>query len=203
MRKNKVKLLSLLSLLSLLACLSVSGNLYAETGNVLLWNKLGSVNEIANSEIGPGFQLTSYKISNWQQAQILPGKFGNGLFINHGIDEGWNNDGGNFFAANTNQAGLTPTRGTISYWFTFKYDSSTHNHAYFLNTANSLANHFPDGSYSQFGLTVGWNGWDYGSYGKRFFASIGGKTAYTANYSAAPGGSLAFSNGTIFHFALA
>ncbi len=170
--------------------------------HVLLWNKLGSASEVANSEVGPGFQLASYKIADWQQAQIIPGKFGNGLFINHDIGEGWTNDGGNFFAANINQAGLTPAKGTIEFWFTFKYDSSTHNHAYFFNTANSLANHFPDGNYSNFGLTAGWNGWDYGSYGKRFFACVGSVCTMTADYSAAPIGPLAFSDGTVFHFAL-
>ncbi|MCI5228135.1 MAG: hypothetical protein D3918_16165, partial [Candidatus Electrothrix sp. AX2] len=117
-----------------LACISMSGNALAD--NVLLWNKLGSVDEIANSEIGPGFQQTSYKFADWQEAQIVQGQFGNGLFVNHDIGEGWTNDGGNFFATNLNDAGVTPEKGTIEFWFTFKYGSNTHNHALFFQVGN-------------------------------------------------------------------
>ncbi len=175
---------------------------------MLLWNKLGSVGEIATSEIGPGFQLTSYKFADWHEAQIVPAKFGNGLFVNHDIGEGWTNDGGNFFAANLSDTELTPAKGTIEFWFTFKYDSSTHNHAHFFLTANALANHFPNGNYhSNVTLVGGWNGWDYGSYGKRFFFQIRNNsdssqaTVYTPNFSAAPSGKFGFADGTTAHFA--
>ncbi len=68
MRKNSVKLLSLL------ACLSVSGNLYAETGNVLLWNKFGSTNEIANSQVGVNGQVI-------ENVSYAPVQYGSGVAV--------------------------------------------------------------------------------------------------------------------------
>jgi hypothetical protein len=183
----------------------LSNNLYAENGSVLLWNKLGSEEEITHSEVGPGIQLTSYRIANWEQAQFLPAQFEDGLFINHDTD-GWINDGGNFFAINLDDVAVTPERGTLALWFTFKYDSSIHNHALFCTIRNALTDHFPSREvHTNVIISAGWNGWDYGSYGKRFFFNIGSGSdwvrIYTPDYSAAPGGHLEFFDGSTSHFA--
>lgn len=202
---SSVILISLSFLFSFL-----SESIYAETGSVLFWNKLGSKDEIANSEIGPGIQLTSYKIADWEQAQILPAQFGDGLFVNQSTDEGWANDGGNFFAVNLNDAGVTPEKGTIEFWFSFKYDSSVHNHALFFGVKDKLSDHFRKSkNNTNVWMNAGWNGWDYGSYGKRFWFAIGHASdasyaiAYTPDFSAAPGGQLEFNAGTVFHLACA
>jgi hypothetical protein len=188
-----------------LSCLSVTA--HAEVGEVILWNKLGNTTELLNSEVGPGAMLTSYKVSDWQQAKFAPGKFGNGLFVNHDINEGWSNDGGNFFAFDLTQMAFNPRQGTIELWFNFQYGSGTHNHAYFFKTADFLTNHFPDDHYgADIGFTGGWNGWDYGSYGKRYLLHIAdykgaASTIFTPDFSVAPGGELDFNTGTVTHFA--
>lgn len=178
-------------------------------GQLLMWNKLENEINVQNSEVGPGFELTSYIFSDWQEAQIAPTKFGNGLFDNDDTGEGWTNDGGNFFATNVNDMGLSLTQGCVEFWFEFKYDSSFHNTAYFFGTRNALTDHFPDENSTTNGyINMGWNGWDYDTYGKRFFASIGNASdasavdIYTPDYSAAPGGELEFFDGTAFHFAM-
>ncbi len=194
-----------LSVLSLAILAWFPASAFAQCNDVVFWNKLGSVEEVENSEIGPGLQLTSYIFSDWQEAQISPAQFGNGLYVNHDTGEGWTNDGGNFFALDLHEIGLTPERGTIELWFQFEYDASVHNHAYFFQIRNALTNHFPDAN-SQTNVVIGagWNGWDYGSYGKRFFVGINDGSnaphALTADYSAAPGGALEFGAGTKFHF---
>jgi hypothetical protein len=172
----------------------------------VFWNRLGSVQEVSNSEIGPDIQLTSYKYSDWQEARFEPARFDNGLFVNHDIGEGWNNDGANFFAINTDGMGWSPDHGAIEFWFKFRYGADTRNHAYFFDTRNTFMNHYPDQNWTTgLNFAAGWNGWDYGSYGKRFFFGVSTPTqsvvAYTPDYSAYPGGSLAFVDGTLMHFA--
>lgn len=175
---------------------------HAQSGNVVLWNKLGSVSEITKSEIGPGLIPISYLINNWQEAVITPAKFDNGLFVNHDINEGWSNNGANFFAANLAQTKLTSARGTIEFWFQFKYGAETFNHAYFFDTRNQLMSHYPDQNWTTgVSMAAGWNGWDYGTVGKRFFFCEASACALTPDYSAAPGGELAFSDGTLMHLA--
>ncbi|MCX8108910.1 MAG: LamG domain-containing protein, partial [Verrucomicrobiae bacterium] len=177
--------------------------------DLVLWNKLGTVGEVANSEVGPGIQQISYRYSAWQEARLEPGRFGNGLFVNHDINEGWANDGGNFFVTDLGQTSLTPNRGTVEFWFKFKYGSDTHNHAYFFDTRNVALAHYPDQNWNtDFAIAAGWNGWTYTSppSGKRFFFSLqtaGGQVVQvmTPDFSAGPGGRLAFENGTLMHFA--
>jgi Concanavalin A-like lectin/glucanases superfamily len=132
--------------------------------------------------------------------------FGNGLFINHDLCEGWCNNGGNFFYTSLAQTSLTPARGTVEFWFKFKYGSENFNHAYFFDTRDKAMSHYPDQNWQTDGvITAGWNGWDYGSYGKRFFFCVGQYNAatcvYTPDYSAAPSGDLDFTDGTLMHFA--
>lgn len=187
----------------LLLCIAVSQSFNpGASADVTFWNKLGSETEILNSEIGPGIQLASYLIPDWAQAQILPGQFGNGLFVNHDTNEGWANDGGNFFAIDLAQTTLTPARGTIEFWFTFLYDSGTHNHAPFFKTIDAFANHF-NGGYPRADVSLQgtWGGWDYGTYGKWFCFSVAGVDVCTPEYSAGPGGALDFQSGTTMHFA--
>ncbi|MCP5118223.1 MAG: hypothetical protein GY953_46000, partial [bacterium] len=94
--------------ISMLVWLPVTG--FAQCNDVVFWNKLESEENIENSEIGPGLQLTSYIYSDWEEAEIAPALFGNGLFINHDTNEGLSNDGANFFALNVHDIGLTPER---------------------------------------------------------------------------------------------
>lgn len=200
--KVNVSILGLLAMSTFGILPSVANS---QTSNVVFWNKLGSADEIGLSEIGPGLTQLSYKIRDWQEAKIAPAEFGNGLFINHDIGEGWRNDGANFFALDLAQVDVTPQRGTIEFWFKFEYGAETHNHAYFFDTRNALQSHYPNQNWNdQVALAAGWNGWDYGSYGKRFFFCIGKGSPvciYTPDFSAAPGGGLAFSAGTTMHFA--
>jgi hypothetical protein len=173
---------------------------------LIFWNKLGSIDEILNSEVGPGIQLTSYKVKDWEQAKIVEGKFGNGLFVNHDIKEGWKNDGGNFFAIDNQSTGLDLEKGCIEFWFIFKYDCSTHNHAYFLSSADILTDHFNlSTKTSNIGMYAVWNGWDYGSYGKRYMFGFSNSYGYnerlvTENYSVAPGGDHEFKTDQLVHF---
>jgi hypothetical protein len=175
-------------------------------GRLIFWNKLGSIDEIQNSEVGPGILLTNYKVTDWEQAQIIPGKFGKGLFVNNDTREGWMNDGGNFFAIDNHSVGLTTERGCIEFWFIFKYDCNTNNHAFFLTTCDSLTGHFTTcPKSSNIGMTLGWNGWDYGSFGKSYFLNFVNsysyeETSYTEKNSAAPGGDLEFIKGQLVHF---
>lgn len=177
---------------------------------LVLWNQFETKDNVLSSTVGPDIELANYQIDSWAEADIVPGKFGNGLYVNQDIEEGWDgNDGANFFAANIQEMGLTPEQGAIEFWFTFKYGSDTFNHAYFFDSANQLTGHFPNSNMdTNVSMIGGWNGWDYGSYGKRFFFSIDNvsdaqpaTTILTPDYSAAPGGSLDFVDGTTYHFA--
>lgn len=202
MNKHPHQVTCTATFLILLISLLIPFAVPAQSGNVVLWNKLGSVSEITHSEIGPGLIPISYLVNNWQEAAITPAKFGNGLYVNHDINEGWSNNGANFFAANLTQTQLTPARGTIEFWFQFKYGAETFNHAYFFDNRNQLLSHYPDQNWvTGVSMAAGWNGWDYGTFGKRFFFCELSVCAYTPDYSAAPNGELAFSNGTLMHLA--
>ncbi len=173
----------------------------------IFWNRLGSVDEVLNSETGPNIQLTSYLYADWQEAKFEPAKFDNGLFVNHDINHGWSNDGANFFAIDTTQMALTPERGTIEFWFKFRYDAATINHAYFLLSGDQFVAHRTDCNYfTDTLIAIAWYGWDYGTWGKRFSFGLGNdpdwsREVHTPDFSAGPGGSLAFNDGDLMHFA--
>ena len=144
------------------------GALHANPGALALppglvfWNRFESQQNVTASEVGPGLLLTSYKFADWQEALIVPAQFGNGLYVNHDINEGWRNDGGNFFALDMTQVPVTPERGAVEFWFKFKYAAGTRNHAYFFDTRNAFMAHYPNQNWSTDAtLTAGWNGWDY------------------------------------------
>ena len=107
--------------------------------NLVLWNRFETEQDVLTSEVGPDVQLVNYIYQNWEEAMIAPAQFGNGLFVNHDTGEGWRNDGANFFAADISQTTLSPERGTIEFWFKFKYDSSTFNHAYFFQSRRRVS----------------------------------------------------------------
>jgi hypothetical protein len=173
----------------------------------IFWNRLGSVQEVQNSEIGPGIQLTSYMYADWQEAKFEPAKFDNGLFVNHDINHGWSNDGANFFAIDTTRMTLTPERGTIEFWFKFRYGAETINHAYFLLSGDQFVAHRTDCNYfTDTLIAIAWYGWDYGAWGKRFSFGLGNdpdwsREVHTPDFSAGPGGYLAFKDGDMMHFA--
>lgn len=90
-------------------------SVHAQSGNVVLWNKLGSDTEIANSESGSGFNIHSDS-----QGGVLsvPGKFGNAL-----ATTGGNTGGGGYLSTNPNQFFPTnKTRGTVVVWIQKKMD---------------------------------------------------------------------------------
>lgn len=192
----------------LLVTLAAGEQVMGAGGEVLVWNRLGSVEEIAHSKIGPGLQQVSYLYADWQEAQIAPARFGHGLYVNHDTNEGWSNDGANFFALDTHAAGLSPDRGTIEFWFQFEYDASTHNTAYFIMTAKDLVGHFPDDEmWDGRWVELQWNGWNYPD--RKFFSLAYGDTcaagtiqADTPVGSAGPGGVYDFHPGDLFHFAM-
>lgn len=174
----------------------------------VFWNRLGSVNELANSEIGPPVQQISYKYSDWQEARIAPAMFGDGLYVNHDTREGWANDGANFFAIDMHQIAVTPVEGTIEFWFNYQYDSSFYNTAFFLMMLDQLAPHFPTGYPPQTGIDISlqWNGWS-GPDRKFFSASLWSPEnqyadARSAPWTAGPGGPYAFVSGQLMHFAI-
>lgn len=175
--------------------------------DVVLWNRFEAQQDPLLSEIGPAFHLANYVYDSWGEAMMAPGMFDNGLFVNHDTSEGWRNNGANFFAVDLTQTALLPEQGTIEFWFKFGYDSGVHNHAYFFQSAMTLAGHFlgSEGACDGLCLNGGWNGWDYGTFGKRFFFSVGPAgqevSLITPEYSAAPGGVYAFEDGTLMHLA--
>ena len=192
--------------------------LEGNTGSgLVLWNRFETkdvvVPDVLLSEVGPDIHLRNYLINKWTEANVIPGKFGNGLYVNNDITNGWDTTGANFFGTSLEEMSLTSEQGTIEYWFTFKYDSSTEDHAYFFHNATTLAGHFPGYSIGQnrntnVALAAGWSGWS--SNGKRFFLymddasdSRPAVSITTPSFSAAPGGSLGFVNGTTYHFAFA
>jgi hypothetical protein len=180
-----------------------AGAAVGQAGSMVFWNRFEHQTNPLTSELGPDVQLANYKYTDWQEAKIVPGRFGNGLFVNHGTDEGWNGDGANFFATDLSQTTLTPQAGTIEFWFTFKYSADTHNHAFFFDSRDVLAGHFtqpPSELVSGTALAAEWNGWDYGSYGKRFTFHLGDNMIMTPDYSAGPGGKYDFQPGTTMHF---
>lgn len=176
---------------------------------LLLWNRFDSPENVYASDVGPDFRQISYIYSDWQEAQIAPAKFDNGLFMNHDTSEGWANNGANFFAVDLWEMGLTPECGTIAFWFEFKYGCDSWNHAYFWDTSPEFVPHYPPplpgvGTH----INMAWDGWS-GADRKRFSAAIGepstgiSASAKSPPNSAGPGGYLAFQPGTLFHFAMA
>jgi hypothetical protein len=51
------------------------------TSGLVLWNRFEVKDDVLLSEVGPDIQLRNYKIDNWAEANIIPGKFGNGLYV--------------------------------------------------------------------------------------------------------------------------
>ncbi len=151
-----------------------SGTKTFTTGTLLYYNSLDSKNEIENNASFPFLQQISYKIDNWDQAQILPACVANGLFVNHDMQEGWKNDGANFFALNAQDINLPPERGTIAFSFVFKSDSDTSNYAYFFDMADSLKGHYDNEVIKQgIYFSAGWSGWAQVGKEKHFFFTIG------------------------------
>ncbi|NOV32498.1 LamG-like jellyroll fold domain-containing protein [Methylomonas sp. ZR1] len=102
---NGIKRKTLSTIACLLALLGLfSPAAQAETGNVVLWNKLGSDAEIANSEVGPGGQKTA-------------GHFAPGPFANFG--QSFVNDAGNsnvFALTFPATSVVSKSKGTIEFW---------------------------------------------------------------------------------------
>ncbi len=143
------------------------------TGTLLYYNSLNNKTEIENNGLFFLEQI-SYKISNWDQAQVLPAVMGNGLFINHDLQEGWKNDGANFFAFDAQRINLSPEKGTLEFYFLFKCNADTSNYAYFFDMADSLKNHYESEVIKQgIYFSAGWNGWERLGGEKHFFFTIG------------------------------
>ncbi|MBI5865698.1 MAG: hypothetical protein HZB38_14555 [Planctomycetes bacterium] len=174
---------------------------------LLLWSRFDSQDNVLISDVGPGFRQISYIYADWQEAQIAAAKFDNGLFVNHDVREGWNNDGANFFAVDLFDVGLTPERGTLEFWFKFKYGCDASNHCYFWTSSPEFVAHYPPPApHVGTVFNIAWDGWP-GAARKRFTAGfqqidVGvNPHAVTAPGSAGPGGHLAFATDDMFHFA--
>jgi hypothetical protein len=188
-----------------------NGTLYfgIHVPRLILWNTMDSKVDVENSKVGPGILQTTYFFPLWGEAQITPAKFGNGLFINHDTNEGWQNDGGNFFALDNKAMGMLPNKGTIEFWMRFMYDCTIHNWAPLFAMNNELTGHYanwPPARSTYFDLI--WSGWDYGTFGKRYQFNFGngvdeiGFVGLSPDYSTYPGGDLAFYTNELSHFAV-
>ena len=173
---------------------------------LVFWNRFEAEGNVLPSEIGPDVQLADRFINSWDYAEIVPGKFGNGLWIDRDANDYDSTVGGNFFATNLQEMALTPEQGAIEFWFTFKYDASTEDHAYFFICGSELTGDFDDMNINTFSIEAGWSGWSEN--GKYFSFRMDNQAddqpailIRTPDFSAAPGGSLGFVDGTTYHMA--
>ncbi len=178
----------------------------ATPSGLVFWNRFEAEGDVLPSEVGPDVQLADRFINSWDYAEIVPGKFGNGLWVDRDANDYDSMVGGNFFGTSLQDMAITPERGAIEFWFTFKYDASTEDHAYFFQVASEFTGDFKDPSINTFWMAAGWSGWS--SNGKYFWFAMDNKadnqpgiTIQTPDFSAAPGGSLDFVDGTTYHMA--
>ena len=173
---------------------------------LIFWNRFEAEGEVLPSEVGPDVLLANRFIDSWDYAEIAPGKFGNGLWIDRDANDYDSMVGGNFFGTNLQDMALTPQQGAIEFWFTFKYDSSTEDHAYFFINGSELTGDFDDINLNTFEIMAGWSGWS--GNGKYLWFNMDNKaddqpgiTVRTPDFSAGPGGKWGFEDGTTYHFA--
>lgn len=173
---------------------------------LIFWNRFEAEGDVLPSEVGPDVMLANRFIDSWDYAEIVPGKFGNGLWIDRDANDYDSMVGGNFFGTNLQDMALTPQQGTIEFWFTFKYDSSTEDHAYFFINGSELTGNFDDINLNTFEIMAGWSGWS--GNGKYLWFNMDNKaddqpgiSVRTPDFSAAPGGKWGFEDGTTYHFA--
>lgn len=173
---------------------------------LVFWNRFEAEGNVLPSEVGPDVQLANRFIDSWDYAEIVPGKFGNGLWIDRDANDYDSMVGGNFFGTNLQDMALTPEQGAIEFWFTFKYDASTEDHAYFFINASEFTGDFDDINLNMFVIQAAWSGWS--SNGKTFQFLMDSKAddqppvyIQTPDFSAAPGGKWGFEDGTTYHFA--
>lgn len=179
----------------------------ATPSGLVFWNRFEAEGNVLPSEIGPDVQLADRFINSWDYAEIVPGKFGNGLWVDRDANDYDSMVGGNFFGTSLQDMALTPERGAIEFWFTFKYDASTEDAAFFFMNANQLAGDFSGSDMNtNVVINAGWSGWS--SNGKSFYIYMDNVSdsqplalIQTPDFSAAPGGSLGFVDGTTYHMA--
>ena len=148
-----------------------------KTGNMTFSHDFETVQSIEED-----FLLTSYIVNDWDESTVISGYNGNGLFINHDMGEGWNNDGANFFALESKTIDLSINRGSIEFRFTFKFNADSCNEAYFFNTGNSITDHFESDAFQDKGyIKAGWYGYknSFANADKNFFFTIGNKADNT------------------------
>ncbi len=180
--------------------------LSALPSGLILWNRFEAEGNVLPSEVGPDVQLANRFINSWDYAEIVPGKFGNGLWIDRDFNDYDSMVGGNFFGTNLQDTAFSPQQGAVEFWFTFKYDSSTEDHAYFFINGSELTGDFDDMNLNTFEIMAGWSGWS--SNGKYLWFIMDNKAdsqpgvmVRTPDFSAAPGGKWGFEDGTTYHFA--
>ncbi|WP_297324304.1 hypothetical protein [Nitrosomonas sp.] len=179
----------------------------AAPSGLVFWNRFEAEGDVLPSEVGPDVQLADRFINSWDYAEIVPGKFGNGLWVDRDANDYDSMVGGNFFGTSLQDMALTPQRGAIEFWFTFKYDASTEDAAFFFMNANQLAGDFGGSDINtNVVINAGWSGWS--SNGKSFYIYMDNVSdsqplalIQTPDFSAAPGGSLDFVDGTTYHMA--
>jgi Ca2+-binding RTX toxin-like protein len=178
----------------------------AAPSGLVFWNRFEAEGDVLPSEVGPDVQLADRFINSWDYAEIVPGKFGNGLWVDRDANDYDTMVGGNFFGTSLQDMAITPEQGAIEFWFTFKYDASTEDHAYFFQNATQLTGDFTDSINSNVWIAATWSGWSSNEKNFSFLMdnvsdSQPGAFIKTPSFSAAPGGSLEFVDGTTYHMA--
>jgi hypothetical protein len=126
-------------------CLCASFSVNAQSGNVVLWNKLGSDTEIRNSEIGPNGLITQGNIP----ITYSPLKFGNGMRTYGTYYEGFQQTTKVKFLFNApNSLG---DKGAVAFWVRPDHGSDDGGIRRWLNMTEG-----------QIGAGIYWRGWDQG-----------------------------------------
>ena len=116
----------------------------ADSGNVVLWNKLGSTAEVANSEIGPNGLIHQGNSS----IEYLPVQFGNGMRVN---GDG-NNPNPTYVLFNVNSIpSYSGNKGTMAFWVKPNHNSNYGNNAIWTWVDKN----------EPFVAAIYWRGWEH------------------------------------------
>jgi hypothetical protein len=143
--------------------------------NLILWNKLGSTDELEHSIIGPNGSRISYlDNSNATSAVFGAGKFGGGLVRTRVEYISTPNEFFHFGNDSINNSGISIERGCIEFWWK-AVDFGDWVHGYWFVGRKSSSDR-TDASENIIcpQMCAGWNSWDYGEGNQRtIFADIG------------------------------
>ncbi len=147
-----------------------------KTGKLIYYNSFNTIEKISGESGFPAIIQLNYNTAPWGVAFLQPAVSGNGLYINHEMDEGYGNiDSANFFAINTQEISFSSEKGSISFYFIFDFDHDSSNQAYFFNMSSEDVPHYDKTIYhDDLYLSAGWNGWEHDAFEqeKHFFFTI-------------------------------